>query len=283
MRVHAYVLAGDPDYLAASITSYYPLVERIVLSVDAAGLSWSGVPMDVDECVRQARLADPAGKIEVQLGSFSHPERPAMECETSQRQTALTRASEGADWVLQLDSDEVVPDLDIFADSLARADRADAVGLDFPARWLYARTPRGFLESSSRFWRPVSGYPGPIAVRQNTQLHFARQIQNGRFRADIRAVNTDPFRDRHERVDQVVTDESRLLHFSWARPAEVMQWKATISGHAKDDDWTLLLRRWNFRRRHPLLATALTPLRRKERQGWLRHAALTCSEPARRY
>ena len=70
-RSHAVV---DPVYLAVSFTLYYVLVDRIVLSVDAAGLSWGGGPMDVDECARQARLADPAGKIDVQPGSFSHPE-----------------------------------------------------------------------------------------------------------------------------------------------------------------------------------------------------------------
>ena len=45
MKIHAYVLAGDPAWIGEAIGSFYGLVDRIVVSYDADGLSWSGHPL----------------------------------------------------------------------------------------------------------------------------------------------------------------------------------------------------------------------------------------------
>lgn len=110
MRLHAYVLAGDPAWATESLTSYYPLVDRVVVSFDRGHLSWSGRPMPVEAAIANLRLADPDGKIVLAPGNYSDPSRPFLDSETDQRQAALDAASEGADWVLQLDTDEIALD-----------------------------------------------------------------------------------------------------------------------------------------------------------------------------
>ena len=47
MRVTAYVLIADPNFLAASLGSYYRWVDRIVLSYDRTATSWTGTPLPV--------------------------------------------------------------------------------------------------------------------------------------------------------------------------------------------------------------------------------------------
>jgi hypothetical protein len=282
VRANAYVLAGDPTFLAASVQSYYDAVDRIVVSYDKSHLSWSGEAIPVDACLRELREVDPKGKLDLQSGAYSHPGVSGMECETSQRRAALASASEGADWVLQLDSDEVIPDLSVFMEMLSRTDAASASGLDFPSRWIYARTLDGrFLEGCSRWWRAAAGYPGPLAVRAGALLKHARQCEGPLFRVDFRKRNTDPWRGRDTPVHATVPVHAGVLHFSWVRTAEEMATKAKISGHRDAVDWQAGIRRWRRHQRHPRIATALTPLRRRGllHPTWLRLVDLPVDPP----
>ncbi len=44
MRLNAYVLAADPAWIEESVASYYDLVQRILVSFDDSGTSWTGHP-----------------------------------------------------------------------------------------------------------------------------------------------------------------------------------------------------------------------------------------------
>lgn len=284
MRLNAYVLVADPAYLAASVQSYYPAVERIVVSYDQNHLSWSGEPIPVEECLAELRCIDTDQKLDLRPGRFSHPELPPKDCETRQRQEALEAASEGADWILQLDSDEVVPDLHALVDMIHRAEAASVAGLDFPSRWIYSGTSgRRVLEASSRFWRPAAGYPGPLAVRSDTTLRHARQCDGALFRADFRSRNTDPWRHRDTPVHATVPVNAGALHFSWVRRPDEMLMKAKVSGHRDGTDWIKEIAHWRFRQRHPALAVATTPLRCRGdlHPNWLRSVRLPVDPPAR--
>ena len=94
------------------------------------------------------------------------------------RSTAIKLAAEGADWIIQLDSDEVVPDVDTFVRMIHSAGSPSADALDFPSRWIYARIGgRRALECCTRWWRVAAGYPGPLAVRPTVALQHARQCE----------------------------------------------------------------------------------------------------------
>ncbi|GAB6859010.1 hypothetical protein [Microbacterium xylanilyticum] len=270
MRVTAYVLVADPAFLRESIRAYYDRVERIVLSYDETSTSWTGTPLPVAECLRLIEEVDPDGKCVHAPGRFARTDEHPLDNDTYQRQSALDVASESADWVLQLDTDEVMLDPDRFFAALERADATGTSGMDYPARWLYARVGDDrFLEASSRFWRARAGFPGPLAVRAGTRLVHARQAEVPLYRVDFRPQNTDPSHHRDSVVHATVPLSSGVAHYSWVRDDETMRRKFGWSGHTADYSKPEVYRRWAWRQRHPLPTIATTPFRRDD---WFRIA-----------
>lgn len=272
--VSAYVMLADPSYLAESLTAYYPYVDRIVLSYDEAGLSWTGTPLPVQQCLAIARSIDVEGKCVEAPGHFARLDADPLENDTYQRQAALDAASESAEWVLQLDTDEVMLRPESFFASLRRTAEAGAGGLDFPARWLYSRVANGrYLEQTNRFWQHAASFPGPLAVRAGTRLKLARQAEVPLYRVDLRPKNTDPWHPSDAPIHEVITPEEAVLHFSWVRRPEVIRRKFEWSGHTEEMKPPPVYRRWEWRTRHPLLTVAATPLRLRSR-AWYRLSAI---------
>ncbi|ANC32725.1 hypothetical protein [Isoptericola dokdonensis] len=262
MRRHAYVLAADPHFLTASIRSYYDRVDRIVVSYDATSTSWTGTPLPVEQCLAAIRALDVDGRCVLAPGSFADLDRDPLTNDTRQRQVALDQASEGADWVVQLDTDEVLARPETFFAALDHTEEAAADGLDYPARWLYTRAGADrFLESSTRFGRPVASFPGPLAVRAGTTLTLSRQADVPLYRVDLRPWNTDPHHPRTAVVHEVVPLEAAVLHYSWVRPPEIMRRKFAWSGHAAEYTRRGVYERWESFSRRPRLAALTSPLR----------------------
>lgn len=269
LRTNAYVLAADPAYLAASIQAYYPYVDSIVVSYDRSGRSWTGTPLPIDECLTTIKELDVAGKCVFAPGDYWRPGIDPLDNDTHQRRQALTAASRDADWVLQLDTDEIMVAPEAFFACLSRADDAGASALDYPSRWLYARTGDvrsgggRYLEGSTRLWRPAASYPGPLAVRSGTQLELARQAPAApRYRVDLRPWNTDPAQGRTSVVHEVIPVEHAVVHYSWVRDADQMRRKFGWSGHTEAYSPPSVFRRWEHRRTHPWLTALTSPLRR---------------------
>lgn len=268
MRVTAYVLVADPAYLQESIRAYYDRVQRIVLSYDETATSWTGTPLPVAECLRLIEAVDPDRKCVRAPGRYARPGEHPLDNDTFQRQAALDAASADADWVLQLDTDEVMLDPDRFFSALERADATGTAGLDFPARWLYARVGEDrFLEASSRFWRVRAGFPGPLAVRAGTRLVHARQADVPLYRVDFGPRNTDPSHHRDSVVHATVPVGSAVAHYSWVRDDETMRRKFGWSGHTAAYSRPEVYRRWVSRQRHPLRTVVTTPFRHDD---WFR-------------
>lgn len=261
-RLNAYVLAGDPAWAEVSIGSYYAMVDRIVVSFDRSHRSWSGHPLSVEASLERITAADPDGKLVLLPGDHvMTSERSLMATETAQRQAALDAASDGADWVIQLDTDEVVTDPRALLGSIDEADAHGASALDYPLRTVYAAARGGrYLEQCGRFWTPQAAYPGPIAVRAGTRLDVARQAGAAtRYRVDMAARNTDPAQPRGIRVDAAVPASAAILHLSWVRTESQMAEKRRVSGYAGNRDWDRDLERWRRRARHPWLTAAGAP------------------------
>ena len=259
MRINAYIMAADPAWIEASVLSYYDLVQQIVVSYDAAGLSWSGTPLPVDQCLARLRRIDPCGKMRFCPGLFARPECNPMQNDTHQRQCALDLAAEGADWVLQLDTDEVLADPVHFVDCLKEAQRRGFAAMEYPARWLYRALGEDlYLERCSRFWRTAGGFPGPVAVRPGTRLRNARQCDVPLFRVDFRSANTDPWHCKNAPVHRVVNPQQGIVHYSWIREETELLRKTSAWGHSKEN-WSPEIRHWLWAGRHPLLASLATP------------------------
>jgi hypothetical protein len=260
-RINAYILAADPAWLQESIQSYYDLAARIVVSYDKSGRSWTGKPLPADDCLALLKSVDPHGKLDFQPGDYARTDHTPLENDTYQRQQALQQASDGADWVIQLDTDEVVANVEVFRESLMEAHSGNYDSLVYPARNLYQRvTASLFLERSSRLWRPLASYPGPVAVRPGAALRLCRQGGSnlyvvGYSHQDLRMYHLPPVP-----VRKVISLNDAILHFSWIRSDEEMATKLTSWSHARDRDWSRPLRRWRWAARHPLLTAALSPL-----------------------
>ncbi|GAA1988053.1 hypothetical protein GCM10009718_27010 [Isoptericola halotolerans] len=274
MRIHAYVLAADPHFLAASLRSYYDRVDRVVVSYDRSSTSWTGTSLPVDECLRIIKAVDVDGKCVLAPGDFWNPDAEPIANDTAQRQTALDQAGDGADWVLQLDTDEIMPAPGTF---LAMVDEAEDVGadaLEYPARWLYSRVgdaPGGgrYLEASTRFWRPAASFPGPLAVRPGVTLDCARQSSAAvHFRVDLRPWHTDRVQAYERPVHAVIPVSDAVVHYSWVRPDEQMRRKFGWSGHAAAYSQPAVYAKWVARTRRPWRAVLATPVRRHP--AWLR-------------
>ena len=265
IRFNAYVLAGDPAWAVESIASYYGMVERIVVSFDRSHRSWAGFPLSVEESLRRIREADPEGKVVLLPGDHVNTGPSVMATETSQRQGALDAASDGADWVLQLDTDEILPSPATLRHQIDLAHAHGAGAVDFPLRNIYAATAGArFLEQCGRFWTTQAAYPGPIAVRAGTALSVARQARGvPHHRVDVAARNTDPAHPRNTAVHAVIPRREAVLHMSWVRTEAQMLEKRTVSGYAKNRDWDRDLARWRWRSRHPWLTASAAPISRR--------------------
>jgi hypothetical protein len=253
VKLAAYVLLGDPSWLPLAVASWYPHVDRIVASHDESGRSWAGGDLSgpIDRCLELLRQLDTDHKVEEVAGRFVAGGPDLMAAETAHRQAALDVAGQGADWVLQLDTDEVLPDARRLMAQVRTADQAGDDALELPARWLYTHV-RGtwYLEMATRRLRPWEAFPGAVAVRSGTRLTHARQTD-----ARTRRLHLGDGGPATVRGDQAV------LHFSMVRSDAVMTWKATITGHARDLDWERRLGLWRQAGRHPWWACAASVAR----------------------
>ncbi len=104
----AYVLLADPAYLLESVESYYHVVDTIVMSFDQDSISWTGEDLDIEPCVSIVERLDRDHKVRFVPGRFHGDGRTPIELETLQRNAAISSLGDSVDWILQIDSDEVV-------------------------------------------------------------------------------------------------------------------------------------------------------------------------------
>jgi hypothetical protein len=272
--INAYVLAAEPSWIEASITSYYAIVDTIFVSYDRSGRGWTGTPIPVAECLDRLRAVDIDQKMRFCPGDYARPGHSPIENDTFQRQCALEEASRGAEWVLSLDTDEVLPDAARFRRRLREEVPAAFVAVEWPMRTFFRRSDSGvFLEVCTFFRRQLSEYPGPVASRPGVVLRCARHVERGPcWRYEIRAKGYDPLERRVYRAHGIIPKSEAILHFSWARSDEDMQSKLSSWSHNRDFDtrcyfeqvWKPALRRWpfmtNFHPVWPRLWPALRPV-----------------------
>ena len=174
------------------------------------------------------------GKVLMLPGDHADPARFVLRLETEQRQAALDAASEGADWVIQLDTDEILPTLGVRRSARrARSTRAEA--LEFPARIFYARTPPGGSSSiADVLGRRVGLSRAGRGSSGNTAV--VRTAVGGRAVVPRRrgALEHRPRPPAVARCTRVIHPRDAILHMSWVRTEAQMAEKWLVSGHAGD-------------------------------------------------
>jgi hypothetical protein len=243
--VHCYILLGDPTWLQESVSSYYCLVDKIVGVYDQNGLSWSGVDISnrIQTCREILESIDIDHKVEFLSQDFLAHDQSLMKAETNMRNAGIECARQRAQLILQLDTDEIVPDVKVFSECLDDWYESDADGLEFAARWLYVHIFGSFyLERSTRRLTYWDAIPGCIAIRPHITVSFARQIKG----AVQRFTPLQPHCN--------LSIEKAILHPSMIQKKQDMEFKLLkLSGHSKEMNMKSRLTHWYCARIVPIL------------------------------
>ena len=236
MNLTAYILAADPAWIRASVQSYYHLVEEIVVSYDENSVGWTGAPIPVDECLNRLKAIDHDKKMRFVPGDYARPNRHPMENDTYQRQCAFDDASCGADWVMAIDTDEILPNPKKCIEMIEYAAEREIPLVEWPMRVFFQRLRDGrFLEVCAQKRRDRFEYPGPIAARPGAKCKGARHA-DGRYLRPVvigdrqsPQICAIPHPDEFRRENLTIDDA--ILHFSWARSAEDIRAKVASWSH----------------------------------------------------
>lgn len=235
VRIGAYVLAADPTWLRSSLERYYDQLDVLLVSASHSNRGWSGKPVAADACIALAESLDARGIVRVRRDGWFDADAP-MRAETAQRQAAIDEVGSEVDWVIQIDSDEVLPNFGSLRAVLKEAAELGVDAVDWPMRVLYRRLPDGrYLEVRSEKGGPRYEYPGPIAVRPGVTLVDARRTDSGFVRAVVRgdaeSVQLQRPPEPTERRLEVLDEGDAILHNSWARTPRAVRAKIASWGH----------------------------------------------------
>ncbi len=248
IRLNAYVLAADPTWLELSVGVYYDRVEEIVVSYDSSGKGWTGAPIPVEECLSRLRALDHKGKMRFEGGCYSSPKADPMLNDTLQRNAALASAGKGADWVLQLDTDEWLPNPETFYAAIERADDLGLSGLEWPMRVLYRRIRNGALEVCSSQKKDHFEYIAPVAVRAGTPLVHSRRSERPFLRALVHGDHESiQLRNKPSAIEvreSLLAAPDAIVHNSWARSPSDLRRKLASWSHSSWRAWLYYATRW---------------------------------------
>ncbi len=248
LRLGAYVLAADPTWIRSSLGRYYDELDSLVVSLPKDGRGWTGAPVSAAECLELIRSLDTRGIVKVVEGSWTVPDNPALG-DTRQRQDAIAALQE-MDWILQLDTDELLPDFSVFRRALAVADAGAFDALEWPMRVLYRRLRSAqYLEVVSADGKPRYEYPGPVAVRPNVLLTDCRRTAQPTLRAvvdgDDQSLELYQALRPGEQRQYLLKADQAIVHNSWARDRRSVKRKIASWGHNRGMNTKLYyLRHW---------------------------------------
>jgi hypothetical protein len=229
------VLAADPTWIRSSILRYYDHLDVLIVSASDNGRGWTGAPVRSEECVTAVLELDHRGIVEVVRGTWIDAVEP-MRADTAQRQAAVDAIGERADWILQLDTDELLPDLDQVVAAIHHAEALGVDAVEWPMRVLFRRLRGGrYLEVVSRNGDRRFEYPGAIAVRSGIRLRDARRPGGPYLRptvsGDVQSLQVARPPEPGEHRSWVLPASAAVLHNSWARSPRDVRSKVRSWGH----------------------------------------------------
>ena len=234
-RLGAYILPGDPTWLAKTLAAYYPLLDDLVVPVPVDAVGWTGRTLPVEEVLAIVRAVDHRGILRIVEGVWIDTSHP-MHAETAQRQAALDALVGRVDWVLQIDNDEFLPHTAALSQAIDAADDAGLSAIEWPMRVLFRRTRRWVYEVVSTSGGAVYDYPGPIAVRPGVRLAHARRIEGSFLRPTVVGDDASLLVRRAAATDEMrwigLQPQDAIVHNSWARSATAVWQKTRSWGHA---------------------------------------------------
>jgi hypothetical protein len=237
MRLAAYILAADPSWVIPSVRSYYDIVDTILVSVDVNGLGWTGNPISSSAVLAKVTSLDRDHKVRVLAEDYASCATTPMARDTYQRQRALDSLGSAWDWILCIDTDELLPEPKVFLEVLSTQVPESAVCVNWPMRVFFHRLSSAhFLEVTTPFRRQHSEYPGPVAVRPRAELRLARRCAAPPWRVGIRKRIWDPVSRESRNADCVISPSAAILHMSWVRSRAEIMTKVSGWSHSQEFD-----------------------------------------------
>ncbi len=237
-KIGAYVLASDPTWLRSSLARYYHLLDLLVVSASTTSTGWTGKPIAVRDCTEVIESLDVRKISTVVYGDFHSPKKP-MEADTLQRQhaiDALNALDPHLDWVLQIDTDEVIPSAERLLQLLSLADERGVDAVEWPMRVFYRRLRDGrYLQVVNADGSDHFEYPGPIAIRARSRVTEARQTAQSFLRplveGDDQSLQIARPAGPQESRETCLAGDDAILHNSWARTRTDVRRKISSWGH----------------------------------------------------
>jgi hypothetical protein len=209
-----FCVAYDWKLLELSLPVIYSKVDQICLSVDRDRLSWNGNSFFIDEdsFLGFIRALDTEKKIILLEESFYDAQRQPIYNECYQRRRMAEVLGE-ADWILQIDTDEIFLNIDDFISFLSHYNKLKRP-VNIHGVWinLIKQTRSGFIYSI---------LPTPPLATNKAAYEYGRT--NGHFN-----VYTNTF----------------LAHITWARDNEEVRFKLENWGHSTEFNGVSFYRIW---------------------------------------
>jgi hypothetical protein len=208
-------IAYDWDLLEYSLPSVYDKVDQICLSIDKDYISWSGQRFNLDWSALQGLVEriDKDKKIFFLKESFYDVKNLPIKNECFQRQR-MAEALGKADWIMQLDSDEILINAGCLFNELKKL-QGKKRPVNIHGIWinLIKQTSEGFIYSILK--------TPPLATNVPA-YEYGRT--NGHFN-----VYTNTF----------------LAHITWARPEQEVRLKMENWGHSHEFNGKSFFKIWN--------------------------------------
>lgn len=265
MKIVAYVMAADPAYLQSSVSSYYQQVDKIVVTYDRNHLGWTGKPVRTNQCLSLLRHLDVDNKCLYFEGDYARPEyfSDPNKNETFQRNRSLDIARQYGDWILQLDTDEVLPKALVLSSLVSEAVQHSCTSVWYPMLWIFSVNRRGVTVASNRRLVPIADFPGPILLERNQRVVYSRHEANRSTALSFACNAVLGSVPETIVITKSLSWDELIYHYSIERSESDFQMKAQNNGHAFEVDWALAYRRWKLAKSSPLMAVFLGILSRK--------------------
>jgi len=232
----AYVLAADTTWIQSSLRRYYPLLDVLIISLPEDGKGWTGAPVESAACLQILRTIDTRGIAQIVTGRWTDARNPS-DADTRQRKAAIAAlVPYNLDWILQIDTDEVLPNADALIRAVNEAANEDAVAVEWPMRVLFRKIKNGrYVEVVAGDGSPRYDYPGPIAVRPNVTLVDCRRTSGRVLRptvyGDTRSLQIVRPAAAGEVRMALLRPADAIVHNSWARSPVAVHRKVSSWGH----------------------------------------------------
>ncbi len=233
----SYLLSYDYALFMTSVKQLYDYVDKIVVGVDQDYKTWSGNSFEIpDSFFDEVKSFDKKNKIQFYFDTFFVPNLSPMECETRERNLVLAKLGRG--WKIQLDVDEYIYDFKNVAKYLKK----------YWYLTLFPKyTPICFNGTLVTLFRKLPN--GYLYINNNESFPFITNQM-----ANLLTRRNDSIRNHFSDI--------KVIHQSWARSEDEIQFKINNWGHRDDFDTQQYFEFWkkldnvnyfNYKNLHPIV------------------------------